>query len=348
MNNKYAKALENALYNWYNSGENAATEPLFNVLSAAYENNMQFLVPIELPDALLEQLAKANVSDLQDGSKFSIDEEMPINFCHIPVDGEGHYIIPIFTSEEQLNMGGDNASINQPFKAFMNSLDQWEDCVGFVINPYSNKILINQSIRDKIVNYKPKSHVAIVKKSVLDMHVDAMVNSAHKTLLGGKIVDEILLADGEEIDEAFLCGGGLNGAVHEAAGMGLFNECKTLGGCNVGEAKITGAYDHANAEHIIHTVGPLYTGEEFDEENKELLEKCYNNALDLALENGCESIAFPCISTGANRYPVGKTAPIAIITVVQWFEAHPDAVLNVYLCCFTEYEYKNYKRMIKM
>lgn len=346
MKNKHANALEHALFNWYHSGDGAPTEPVFNALSMGYANDMPLLVPIEIPEVLLQQLA--NAGNLQEGMKFSIDEELPISFCHIPVDDEGHYLIPLFTSEEELKLGGgDNSAINQPFGNLLNSLDQWPDCVGFVINPYANKILVDRNIRDMIMNYKPKSHVAFVKGNVLDLHVGAVVNSANKTLLGGKAVDEILLAENENIHEAFLCGGGLNGAVHEAAGIELFNECKTLGGCEVGDAKITGAYNHTNADKIIHTVGPIYTGEECEETARPQLEACYRRVLDLAVENGCDSVAIPCISAGVKGYPLVKSAPIAVITVVQWFDEHPDAVLNVYLCCFNDREYKNYLQMIK-
>ena len=172
-----------------------------------------------------------------------------------------------------------------------------------------------------------------------------MVNSAHKTLLGGKEVDAVLLAEADgDIDEAMLCGGGLNGAIHAAAGKELFDECKTLGGCMEGDAKITKAYGIEYDDHIIHTVGPFFQN---NGEDEEVLASCYTKALDLAAENGCTSVAFPCISAGANGFPAGKAAPVAIISVVEWFEAHPDVVMNVYLCANTQNEYKAYLRMIK-
>ena len=256
MNDRYAKALERALFNWYYTGDNAPSEPVFNALSEGSKNGMQLLVPIEIPEALLQQLM--NAESLQEGTTFSINEELPIRFGHIPVDEDGHYLIPVFTSEEQLKMGEESPAMNQPINILMESLDQWPDCIGLVVNPYSNKILIDHNIREKIITFSPKSHVAFVKGSVLDLNVSAVVNSANKTLLGGKAVDEILLAEDENIHEAFLCGGGLNGAVHEAAGRALFDECRSLGGCNVGDAKMTGAYGLSNAEYIIQAVGHIY------------------------------------------------------------------------------------------
>ena len=347
MNDRYADALERALFNWYHSGDGAPTEPVFNALKKGQDNDMQLLVPIEIPEALLKQLS--GQEDIREGARFSIDEDVPISFKHIPVDEDGHYLIPLFTSEEQMKLGESSPAINQPFSVLLKAMDKWPDCVGYVINPYSDKIWVNEAIRDKIEGFEPKSHVAFVKGSVLDMKVSAIVNSAHRTLLGGSQVDEIILADAEgaPVAEAYLCGGGINGAVHEAAGQGLFDECRTLGGCETGEAKVTGAYGIHNADYIIHTVGPIYGGEETEDEDSRLLESCYRNALGLAMEKKCDSVAFPCISAGAAGFPLGRAAMTAVITVVEWFEAHPDVVMNVYLCSFTENEYKNYLRMIK-
>ena len=188
---------------------------------------------MRIAQVITEKL-NGNAADLSEGMTFSLREDVGISFKHIPADEHGHYLIPLFTSEEQLSMGDAYSSINQSFDVLLKSLDKWPDCLGFVINPYSNKILINEGIRDKIADFKAKSHVAFVRGSVLDMNVSAIVNSAHRTLLGGKEVDEILLSEGVELAEAFLVGGGLNGAIHEAAGIALFNECRELGGCQEG------------------------------------------------------------------------------------------------------------------
>lgn len=342
MSDRYAAALEKALYNWYYGGNGADPEPIFNAMSQGAEQGMQCLIPIETPEALLQQLLQAE--NLQAGMSFTIDEELPINFQHIVVDEDGSYLIPIFTSNEQLNAAGEGSSaINQSFDELLNSLDQWPDCLGYVVNPFTNKIMIDRSIRDKIRDFTPKSHVAFVQGSVLDLHVDAVVNSAHETLLGGMQVDEILMADGAA-DEWRLCGGGLNGAIHEAAGPKLFDACKELGGCMQGDAKITKAYGIEYDDYIIHTVGPFFQNNETEES---VLASCYTKALDLAAEHGCSSIAFPCISAGALGFPVSKAAATALISVVEWFEAHQDIVMNVYLCAYTQNEYKAYLRMIK-
>lgn len=164
-----------------------------------------------------------------------------------------------------------------------------------------------------------KAQIHFVSGSVVDMHVDAIVNAANSSLLGG---------------------GGVDGAIHRAAGPELLKECRMLHGCKTGRAKITGAYDIRHAKYIIHTVGPVYSG---SAEDAKLLSGCYQNSLDLALEYGCKSIAFPGISTGIFGYPLNEAAEVSYGAVLQWFDAHPDADIEVYFCCFREAELSAYK-----
>ena len=174
-----------------------------------------------------------------------------------------------------------------------------------------------------VTGQNKNSQINIVQGSVVDMHVDAIVNAANSSLLGG---------------------GGVDGAIHRAAGPRLLEECRTLHGCNCGEAKITGAYNIKNANHIIHTVGPIYSGKEQD---AELLSACYKNSLDLALKNGCGSIAFPGISTGVYGYPIEEAAKVSLRTVESWLDTHPDVAMNVYFCCFRERELDAYRKLVQ-
>src|SRR5436853_4549825 len=122
--------------------------------------------------------------------------------------------------------------------------------------------------------------LAIVQGDITEQAVDAIVNAANQTLLGG---------------------GGVDGAIHDAAGPGLLAECRTLGGCPTGEARMTGGH-LLRARHVIHTVGPVWSGGRRGED--ELLASCYRNSLRLAADNGLRTIAFPAISTGAYRFPM--------------------------------------------
>jgi O-acetyl-ADP-ribose deacetylase (regulator of RNase III) len=163
--------------------------------------------------------------------------------------------------------------------------------------------------------------INIVRADITQRHVGAIVNAANSTLLGG---------------------GGVDGAIHRAAGPELLAECRTLGGARIGEAKATRAYNIRQAKYIIHTVGPVYgsTGGR----DAELLGACYANSLRVAAELGCRSIAFPSISTGAYGYPIAEASRIALTAIREYVAANPDAFDLIELVTFSSSDERVYQR----
>lgn len=155
------------------------------------------------------------------------------------------------------------------------------------------------------------SRMRIVEADITKLDVDAIVNAANESLLGG---------------------GGVDGAIHRAAGPGLLEECRLLGGCRTGEAKLTGGH-RLPAKFVIHTVGPVWRGGGSGEDD--LLASCYRNSLELAQRVGCDSVAFPAISTGIFGFPVHEAAVIATRTVKDFLSRH-DIPATVIFCCFGE------------
>lgn len=152
------------------------------------------------------------------------------------------------------------------------------------------------------------------------LEVDAVVNAARASLLGG---------------------GGVDGAIHAAAGPGLLEECRGLGGCETGEAKITGGYG-LPAKYIIHTVGPVWSGGKKGE--AALLKSCYLNCLELARKKKIKSIAFPCISAGVYGYPQKKAAEIAVKTAREFLQG--GYAIDITFCCFSEADAEIYKGLL--
>jgi O-acetyl-ADP-ribose deacetylase len=168
-----------------------------------------------------------------------------------------------------------------------------------------------------------KTQLQTLQGDITTLAVDAIVNAANSSLMGG---------------------GGVDGAIHRAAGQELVAECMTLNGCKTGAAKITKGY-RLKARHVIHTVGPVWHGGHNGEAEK--LSSCYVNSLRLAVQHDLQSIAFPCISTGVYRFPADQAAAIAVATVREFLKT-PCSVQTVIFCCFSEEDRMRYQQLLKL
>ena len=160
--------------------------------------------------------------------------------------------------------------------------------------------------------------IRIIIGDITKLKVDAIVNAANRSLLGG---------------------GGVEGAIHRAAGIELLKECMTLNGCETGQSKITGAYK-LPCKYVIHTVGPVYHYYS-EQQSAELLASCYRSSLAIAKEKGIKSIAFPCISCGVYGYPKAEASKVALATIRE-----SDYEGEVIICCFSEEDATYYHNLI--
>ncbi len=167
-----------------------------------------------------------------------------------------------------------------------------------------------------------ENRLQIIQGDICQLDVDAIVNAANSSLLGG---------------------GGVDGAIHRAAGPELVNECRDLHGCKTGNAKITAGYN-LPARHVIHTVGPVWDGGVYDEDA--LLLSCYRRSCELMREHQLSSIAFPCVSTGIYGFPIERACRIALGELLAQLSAHAS-IERIICCCFSRYDHEIYDRTLE-
>lgn len=239
--------------------------------------------------------------------------------------------VAAFSSAEVINENkSDNLQytiIERPLVNYFEAILQMEGIAGIVFNPtspfpFTMKKQIIKELLAQLAKQPLKNSLSVLRCDITTLESDAIVNAANASLLGG---------------------GGVDGAIHKAAGFKLLEECKLLHGCATSEAKITFGYD-LPATYIIHTVGPIYNGKV---SQRVELADCYRNSLNLAKKYHLHSIAFAAISTGVYGYPVDEACRIALLTVTEWLNANPDYGMEVIMVCFNSAVYNAYTNIVE-
>ncbi len=279
---------------------------LLEAIRGAMNRGEKFVVPVETLLVKKGQQIAIQTVELEDGSQ----------------------AFAAFTSLDEAEQGEDTAAVEMKAEVLLERTLKTEAVSGLTLNPWGDACFIPKEYIQMIFNAnqaqqkKPGNYICFERCDITTLDTDAIVNAANNTLLGG---------------------GGVDGAIHRAAGPELLAECRTLNGCETGQAKITKGYQ-LKAKHVIHTVGPIYSGTKDDIVD---LCNCYWNSLELAKAHALHSIAFPAISTGVYGYPKQEAAAIALNTIASWFRANPEYGMTVVMACFDQETLDLYKAIWK-
>mgnify|MGYP003295160563 CR=1 FL=1 len=260
-----------------------------------------------------------------------VEEDEQVSLLTLMNENNQTFVIG-FTSEYQAKAAGYDTTISRRWTDYLSMILEIEGCAGLCVNPGDKfpfsiqKLMINALIAES-EKEAFKNSISLFKGDITTLKVDCIVNAANNSLLGG---------------------GGVDGAIHAAAGPDLLAECRILQGCPTGQAKITNGYK-LPAKYVIHTVGPIYNVNSEDPrhtQERTELGSCYRSCLELAKVFHIHSIAFPCISCGAYGYPLDEATKIAFIETVQWLNENPNYGMQVTFVCFNDEAYNVYETVI--
>lgn len=307
------ESIEQAIDQFY---EESSKENLIAVLEAIrirMHEDGNWVIPVTLP----EEFLSLDVDKLQIGESFSFDDDgTGDGFLHFKMQhletADGKQWLAAFTSYEESEKGESSSTVVESIDNMLRGNQNMSE-EGIIINPWGKSFLLSKELILAIREAdKPDNQIFFDIGDITECKVDAIVNAANNSLLGG---------------------GGVDGAIHRAAGPGLLEECRKLNGCETGDAKITAGYN-LKAKCVIHTVGPIYKAN--DASCEKLLRSCYYKSLELAKEYDLHSIAFPAISTGVYGYPKKEAAYIALSEISMWLSKNPDYGMAVVIVCYDQ------------
>ena len=311
--------IENAIANFKAEQTTPRMDALLGSIRIRMWQGGHFMIPVIPPESFTALFDPENI---QEGDIIQSEEEQHFALCQIGTDNGKRWNVA-FTSQKEYEKG-EPASILSHFidsflGAYIDDEDDENGIAGVILNPWDKPVFLTKDIIRIIMDDKVRpNNIQFNIGDITKLDVDAIVNAANKSLLGG---------------------GGVDGAIHRAAGPELLAECRKLGGCNTGEAKITHGY-RLTASYVIHTVGPVYSGKPDD---AKLLYSCYYNSLELAKRECLHSIAFPAISTGVYGYPKDKAARVALKAIADWLDENEDHGMTVVMSCFDQAAYDAYQ-----
>ena len=308
------RRIEEEIAEFHKESSNENLGRLIYALRNAVSDGCYVIVPVIAPDNAIQMF---DIENLKVGDVVTSSEDLHFKFQHLETD-DGRSWAVFYTSEEQYRSGISSDTIRMDLGQLLEGFCGEGGEAGLVINPWGKKFLLTRELIKVVMDLeKPDNTIKFHVGDITKIDTDAIVNAANGSLLGG---------------------GGVDGAIHRAAGPDLLKECRGLHGCKTGEAKITKGY-RLPARYVIHTVGPVYSGSRKDADD---LYNCYYNSLDLAMENGLHSIAFPAISTGVYGYPKYEAAKIAYTAVLNWQVDNPEYGMEVVVVLFGKADYQVY------